>query len=151
MSLEPFAWRCPECQWLHHWEWSAEDLHGAELAPMLMVCEHCNAKSKMRYVDRRWLPCLTELQEHSTRGPLHDEIAAECEAVSKMLQEKNAAYGNSAIEPIRVFSKASPVEQLLVRADDKLARIRNQTTDEDAVADLIGYLILLRIAQRGDA
>ena len=66
-----------------------------------------------------------------------------------MLTEKNAAYGNSAIEPIRVFSKASAEEQLLVRIDDKLSRLaRGSAAGEDVVADLIGYLVLLRIARR---
>lgn len=65
-----------------------------------------------------------------------------------MLLEKNAKYGNSAIEPIGVFSKLSPREGLLVRIDDKLKRIKNGSLDkddEDVVNDLIGYLILLKI------
>jgi hypothetical protein len=79
-------------------------------------------------------------------------IAAECDAVRDLLLSKNAKYGNSALEPARIFSKASPVEQILVRIDDKLSRIRTTgvgaQTDEDTVQDLIGYLILLRVAQR---
>lgn len=65
-----------------------------------------------------------------------------------MLLEKNVKYGNSAIEPIGVFSKLSPREGLLVRIDDKLKRIKNGSLDkddEDVVNDLIGYLILLKI------
>lgn len=67
-----------------------------------------------------------------------------------MLIDKNKKYGNSAIDPIRVFSKASPMEQLRVRADDKLSRIArgNGEGDEDASLDLIGYLILMRVAQK---
>jgi hypothetical protein len=69
------------------------------------------------------------------------------------LQEKNRRYGNSAIQPMRIFSKASPIEQILVRIDDKLNRVAKGTLslDEDTVKDLIGYLILLRVAQRIDA
>ena len=79
-------------------------------------------------------------------------IAAECDAVRDLLLAKNAKYGNSALEPARIFSKANPVEQILVRIDDKLSRIRTTGVgaqpDEDTVKDLIGYLILLRVAQR---
>lgn len=68
-----------------------------------------------------------------------------------MLLEKNAKYGNSALDPVRVFSKASTTEQLLVRIDDKLSRIKTtgmEAPDEDTLNDLIGYLILLKIANK---
>lgn len=79
-----------------------------------------------------------------------DLIAEECDAIKAMLLEKNAAYGDSAVRPVRIMSKASPVEQILVRIDDKLSRIaRGSAAGEDVVLDLIGYLVLLRVAQRG--
>lgn len=79
-----------------------------------------------------------------------DSIATACNELKAMLQAKNKAYGNSALEPMRVFSKAEPTEQIRVRIDDKLSRIRNGTIDdEDTILDLIGYLILLRIARAG--
>lgn len=78
-----------------------------------------------------------------------DAIAAECDAIKAMLLAKNDAYGNSALEPVRVFSSASAEEQLRVRIDDKLSRIvRGHAAGEDAVLDLIGYLVLLRVASR---
>lgn len=83
-------------------------------------------------------------------APAATEITAACDAVKALLLAKNAKYGNSALEPARVFSKASPVEQLLVRIDDKISRVRTSgtdLTDEDTVNDLIGYLVLLKIAQ----
>lgn len=67
--------------------------------------------------------------------------------LATMLIEKNQQYSNSALDPIRVFSKADRMEQLRVRADDKLSRIRNGDTSEDAVMDLCGYLILMKIAE----
>ena len=71
--------------------------------------------------------------------------------ITKMLIEKNRKYGNSALKPQRIFSKASAVEQIKVRIDDKLSRMKNQQNDEDedVISDLIGYLILLKIAQEG--
>ena len=72
--------------------------------------------------------------------------------ITKMLIEKNRKYGNSALEPQRIFSKASAVEQIKVRIDDKLSRMKNQQNDEDedVISDLIGYLILLKIAKEGN-
>lgn len=78
-------------------------------------------------------------------------IAEECDGIKEMLLEKNRKYGNSALNPIRVFSKADPYEQINVRLDDKLSRIRSaqDDEDEDVDKDLIGYLILRRIAKNG--
>ena len=79
-----------------------------------------------------------------------DLIASECDAIKEMLLSKNRKYGDSAIKPKRVFSKASAVEQILVRIDDKLSRIESAQNDEDedVEKDLIGYLVLLRVARR---
>lgn len=64
-----------------------------------------------------------------------------------LLISKNRKYGNSALSPVRLFSKASNMEQIKVRIDDKLSRLRTQdvSEDEDVVTDLIGYLILYKI------
>lgn len=76
-------------------------------------------------------------------------IAAECDAIKAMLLEKNAAYGNSALDPLRIFATADAVEQIRVRIDDKLSRLaRGHAAGEDVTADLIGYLVLLRVAQK---
>jgi hypothetical protein len=77
------------------------------------------------------------------------EIASICDDVKELLLYKNQKYGNSALEPARIFSKASAVEQLLVRIDDKLNRVQKGagliSEDEDVIMDLIGYLVLLKI------
>lgn len=78
-------------------------------------------------------------------------VAAELESLRVMLVAKNAKYGNSALDPVRIFSKADSVEQLLVRIDDKLSRLSRgpDTPDvEDTLLDLIGYLVMLRVAQK---
>lgn len=76
-------------------------------------------------------------------------IARECDAIRAMLLAKNDAYGNSALDPIRVFSRADEREGLRVRIDDKLSRVaRGHDAGEDVTLDLIGYLVLLRIAER---
>jgi hypothetical protein len=68
--------------------------------------------------------------------------------IRELLISKNIKYGNSALEPLGVFSKLSAKEGLLVRIDDKLKRIKNgslEKDDEDVINDLIGYLVLLKI------
>lgn len=78
-------------------------------------------------------------------------ITAECNAIKAMLLDKNARYGDSAMSPRRIFSRADHLEQLKVRIDDKLSRIATMgpdSEDEDTTGDLIGYLVLLRIARR---
>ncbi len=79
-------------------------------------------------------------------------IARECDRIKAFLVDKNLAYGNSALEPVRIFSTASTVEQLLVRIDDKLSRMQRgfEHGDDDTTLDLLGYLILLRIAVKKD-
>lgn len=75
------------------------------------------------------------------------DIRRVCNEIADMLVEKNRKYGNSAIHPVRIFSSASPLEQLKVRIDDKLSRVKNQQLDEDedVIDDLIGYFVLLKI------
>lgn len=67
--------------------------------------------------------------------------------IADMLIEKNKSYGNSALEPVRIFSKADSIEQICVRIDDKLSRIKNGCNfyNEDTINDLIGYLFILKI------
>lgn len=77
-----------------------------------------------------------------------DKVAEILEEIRELLISKNKKYGNSALEPLGVFSQLSAKEGLLVRIDDKLKRIKNgslEKDDEDVINDLIGYLVLLKI------
>lgn len=76
-----------------------------------------------------------------------DELKEQLDFIFQLLSAKNRKYGNAALEPKRIFSKASAIEQINVRIDDKLSRIQNQQEDEDedAELDLMGYLLLKRI------
>ena len=82
------------------------------------------------------------------------KISGVCDDIKELLIHKNRKYGNSALKPCRVFSKASLVEQLLVRIDDKLNRIMQGAgllaDDEDVINDLIGYLVLLKIGMNDE-
>lgn len=88
------------------------------------------------------------LRERAAQCPNGEAILRECALLAAMLIEKNIAYGDSAMNPVRVFARdMDPKAQILVRIDDKLSRIaRGQSAGEDAVLDLLGYLVLYRIA-----
>jgi hypothetical protein len=77
------------------------------------------------------------------------DIATVCDQIKQLLLEKNRKYGDSALNPVRIFSKASTIEQLKVRLDDKLSRLKNaqDDEDEDVISDLVGYLVLFKVAQ----
>lgn len=105
------------------------------------------------------LPLVAEAFEETRRSTVFgtspaELIAAECDALKALLLAKNAAYGNSALDPIRVFSRADAIEQIKVRLDDKLSRIARADPNalgEDAELDALGYLVLLRVAKKRNA
>lgn len=70
-------------------------------------------------------------------------IITACLETQDFLLGKNAAYGNSVFDPVRLFSKASLVEQINVRIDDKISRLmRGHAAGEDVEDDLLGYLMI---------
>ena len=73
------------------------------------------------------------------------------EEVTELLLKKNADYGDTANNPISIFSKLDSIEAISARIDDKLSRIKNKGINEkteDTVTDLIGYLVLLKVQLR---
>ena len=71
--------------------------------------------------------------------------------IKVLLREKNEAYGDSALNPIRLFSRADAITAIQVRIDDKLSRIQTMGINdkaEDTIKDLIGYLVLLQVARK---
>jgi hypothetical protein len=99
-------------------------------------------------------PAVIEMVATAPAGGAPDEvqrlIAEECDAVKALLLAKNARYGNSALDPVRIFSRADGVEQIKVRIDDKLSRLARGAGEEmeDVEQDLLGYFVLLRVARR---
>ena len=66
----------------------------------------------------------------------------------ELLLEKNKRYGNSALNPLGVFFKGDSVSSIMIRLDDKLARVKNSSElRKNDVSDLIGYLMLLCISK----
>ena len=64
----------------------------------------------------------------------------------EFLKEKNRKYGNSALEPLQVFSKEDASSQIRNKLDDKLSRIkRAKELRKNDVSDVFGYIALLLI------
>lgn len=90
--------------------------------------------------------------DDSLNNQTEREIWDICEEFAWFLIDKNRAYGNSALDPIRIFSNSDNVEQLKVRIDDKLSRFARggEFPGDNDIDDLIGYLVLLKVAQRNN-
>ena len=86
------------------------------------------------------------IRDISTQAPAGRKILEECLDLAELLITKNKSYGSSYSNPINIFSKSEPKEQLYIRIDDKLNRIHKgkEYASEDTILDLIGYLVLLR-------
>lgn len=83
-----------------------------------------------------------------------DKIKKVGQEVIDLLLEKNESYGDSALNPAGIFASGNAVDNLTSRIDDKLMRIKTQGFrgyGEDNVKDLIGYLILLKIALENES
>lgn len=89
-----------------------------------------------------------DLYLHSVSAPSGNKIWNACHEIAQLLIEKNISYGDSALSPNRIFAQSDNVEQLKVRIDDKLNRVKNNQgfAGDNDIDDLIGYLILLKIA-----
>lgn len=93
--------------------------------------------------------CLALAVRRMDANTFVDLLEATLRDTRQMLISKNAAYGNSALDPVRVFSTASLKEQLLVRLDDKVSRLtRGSAAGEDVAQDMLGYLLLVAIAEK---
>ena len=82
------------------------------------------------------------------------KIKSKCKKIENLLLNKNARYGDAALEPLNVFSKCNAVTSIKARIDDKLKRIMNAgyiDDTEDTLQDLAGYLILLMIAKDNES
>ena len=80
--------------------------------------------------------------------PTEVKIQKLCQDLADFLAEKNRRYGDSALAPDQVFSRAEPAEGIRIRLDDKLSRVRNSgELRKNDVVDLLGYLVLLCLAQ----
>ena len=107
---------------------------------------------QQRNVDMRQTPYLGGAKGVDTLTQTQKEITEVMNELKVLLIKKNEQYGDSVLEPIRIFSKASIDEQVKVRIDDKINRLLqgddSLESDEDVIKDLIGYLVLFLLHMR---
>lgn len=67
-------------------------------------------------------------------------------AMQDLLLYKNEKYGDSALSPNNIFYKGDSSNSILIRLDDKIGRIKNNSDSlprVNDVCDIIGYCTLL--------
>lgn len=108
--------------------------------------DHFERRAESEDLTVRWEGAAQASESLTFRDRVHKVLSG----LEDLLVAKNEAYGNSALDPVNIFSKSSAVEQIKVRIDDKLSRLYHgkEYGDEDTITDLMGYLTLLRIAER---
>lgn len=100
--------------------------------------------------DDHLIAAMSELIDMSKVAPAGKEILVQCLEIATLLLEKNISYGNSALDPIQIFSKIDPGHQIDIKIDDKLSRIKrgSEFPGEDTLLDLCGYIVLKLIHQK---
>lgn len=71
------------------------------------------------------------------------------DGMKNLLLYKNRKYGDSAINPKKVFYKGDSTNSILIRLDDKIGRVMSNPDDKprvNDVADIIGYCTLLLVS-----
>ena len=71
------------------------------------------------------------------------------DAMKDLLLYKNEKYGDSAINPKKIFYKGDSTNSVLIRLDDKIGRVMSNTEEKprvNDVCDIIGYCTLLLIS-----
>ena len=93
---------------------------------------------------------IDDVTDEAPMSDFEQDLYQVMDEIATMLVEKNRKYGDAALNPQRIFARADTVEQINIRIDDKLNRIKNRQNDEDEdpESDLIGYLLLKRIVKK---
>lgn len=85
----------------------------------------------------------------TTLTETQSKIVEVMEAMKNLLLYKNMKYGDSALNPKKIFYKGDSMNSILIRLDDKLGRVISNMEDKprvNDVADIIGYSALLLIS-----
>ncbi len=109
-----------------------------------------NVEPLVQFTIPDWIQDRTDNDELATQefGLRLEKTAA---SIINLLKSKNRAYGNTALDPVKIFSRLDATEALCARIDDKIMRIKNKGINdktEDTVDDLIGYLLLLKMSMQ---
>lgn len=78
-----------------------------------------------------------------------EKIVEVTDSIKELLLYKNSKYGDSAINPKKIFYKGDSTNSILIRLDDKIGRVVSNPDDKpriNDIADITGYCILLLIS-----
>lgn len=84
-----------------------------------------------------------------TETPTQGKIRNIMDSMKDLLLYKNRKYGDSAINPKKIFYKGDSTNSILIRLDDKIGRVMSNTEEKpriNDIADIIGYCTLLLIS-----
>lgn len=104
-------------------------------------------KSKIEIVSRNTFDhnSISPWDETPTQQKIKDILSG----MTDLLLYKNKKYGDSAINPKKIFYKGDSTNSILIRLDDKIGRIMSNTEEKprvNDVADIIGYCTLLLVS-----
>lgn len=89
------------------------------------------------------------VKQKETLTGTQKKISDIMDSMKDLLLYKNQKYGDSAINPKKIFYKGDSTNSILIRLDDKLGRIISNTEEKPRIndtADIIGYCTLLLIS-----
>ena len=78
-----------------------------------------------------------------------EKIVDVLDGMKDLLLYKNSKYGDSAINPKKIFYKGDSTNSILIRLDDKIGRVMSNPDEKprvNDVCDIIGYCTLLLIS-----
>lgn len=81
--------------------------------------------------------------------PTQQKIKDILSGMTDLILYKNRKYGDSAINPKKIFYKGDSTNSILIRLDDKIGRVMSNTEEKprvNDVADIIGYCTLLLVS-----
>ena len=81
--------------------------------------------------------------------PTQQKIKDILSGMTDLLLYKNRKYGDSAINPKKIFYKGDSTNSIRIRLDDKIGRVMSNTEEKprvNDVADIIGYCTLLLVS-----
>ena len=81
--------------------------------------------------------------------PTQQKIKDVLSGMTDLLLYKNRKYGDSAINPKKIFYKGDSTNSILIRLDDKIGRVMSNTEEKprvNDVADIIRYCTLLLVS-----
>lgn len=78
-----------------------------------------------------------------------EKIIEIMDSMKDLLLYKNEKYGDSALSPNNIFYKGDSTNSILIRLDDKIGRIKNNSDSlprMNDICDIIGYCTLLLVS-----